>query len=77
MLHLPQKTKLLMVLAFLRLCQGLPGTGRESQVNSASGKNLISKEDRHLQSLPPWVKHVQISGGRQFHFSPTSKQSKN
>ena len=36
MLHLPQKTKLLMVLAFLRLCQGLPGTGRESQVNSAS-----------------------------------------
>ena len=39
MLHLPQgapETKLLMVLAFLRLHQGLPGTGRELQVNSAS-----------------------------------------
>ena len=38
MLHLPQKTKLLMVLAFLRLRQGLPGTGWESQVNLASGR---------------------------------------
>ena len=32
-----------MVLAFLRLCQGLPGTGRESQVNSASGRATEKK----------------------------------
>ena len=51
MLHLPQgaqKTKLLMVLASLRLRQGLPGTGRESQVNSASErateKNIFMKK---------------------------------
>ena len=45
-LHLPQcapETKLLMVLAFLRLRQGLPGTGVESQVNSASGRTTEKK----------------------------------
>ena len=39
MLHFPQgspETKLLVVLAFLRLHQGLPGTAQEWQVNSAS-----------------------------------------
>ena len=57
-----------MVLAFLRLCQGLPGTGRESQVNSASErateKNIFMKkslefnfqEDRHLQSQQALLK---------------------
>ena len=35
------------------------------------------QEERHLQSLPPWVKHAQIGGGRQYHTSPSSKQSKN
>ena len=30
------------------------------------------QEDKHLQSLPPWVKHAQIGGGRQFHISPTT-----
>ena len=33
--------------------------------------------DRHLQTLPPWVKHVQIGGGRQFLFNLDIKLSKN
>ena len=31
------------------------------------------QENRHLQSLRPWVKHAQIGGRRQFHFGPVSK----
>ena len=44
MFHLPQgapETQLLMVLAFIRLRQGLPGTGRESQ---ATEKNIFMKK---------------------------------
>ena len=57
MLH--PETKLLMVLA--PLGSGL-GQGRDENHKKKS-LEFNFQEDRHLQSLLPWVKHAQICGG--------------